>query len=46
MININTGGACGYGPVAVDFHGGHVAAALHTIYKKGEGCGACFQVLI
>ncbi|XP_021773664.1 expansin-like A1 [Chenopodium quinoa] len=39
-----SGGACGYGPYALDFHGGHVAAALPSIYKKGEGCGACFQI--
>ncbi|KNA15181.1 hypothetical protein SOVF_100650 [Spinacia oleracea] len=40
-----SGGSCGYGAVALDFHGGHVAAAVPCIYKNGERCGACFQVL-
>ncbi|XP_010690142.2 expansin-like A3 [Beta vulgaris subsp. vulgaris] len=37
-------GACGYGPLALKFYGGHVAAAGDTLFKSGEGCGGCFQI--
>ncbi|KAL2936922.1 Expansin-like A3, partial [Bienertia sinuspersici] len=37
-------GACGYGPLALNMYGGHVAAAAPSLYKKGEGCGACYQI--
>ncbi|XP_048492194.1 expansin-like A1 [Beta vulgaris subsp. vulgaris] len=35
-----SGGACGYGAL----YGGHVAAALPSLYKNGEGCGACYRI--
>ncbi|XP_057516798.1 expansin-like A1 [Amaranthus tricolor] len=38
------GGACGYGPLALNFYAGHVAAALPPIFQNGVGCGACYQI--
>ncbi|XP_010555195.1 PREDICTED: expansin-like A2 [Tarenaya hassleriana] len=37
-------GACGYGSMAMGFYGGHLAAAVPSIYKDGARCGACFQI--
>ncbi|PNX73283.1 expansin a1-like protein [Trifolium pratense] len=37
-------GACGYGSLALDFSGGHIAAGVSSIFHDGAGCGACFQV--
>ncbi|CAO2813681.1 unnamed protein product [Amaranthus hypochondriacus] len=42
--NALSSGACGYGPLALDLYGGHVAAAIPSIYGNGEGCGACYQI--
>ncbi|KAL8150262.1 hypothetical protein V2J09_020070 [Rumex salicifolius] len=37
-------GACGYGAVALNYYGGHIAAASPSFYKEGDYCGACFEV--
>ncbi|KAL8142516.1 hypothetical protein V2J09_015548 [Rumex salicifolius] len=37
-------GACGYGSVALNYYGGHIAAASPAFFKDGSYCGACFQV--
>ncbi|XP_047326681.1 expansin-like A2 [Impatiens glandulifera] len=37
-------GACGYGSLTTSFSNGMVAAASPSIYKKGAGCGSCFNV--
>ncbi|XP_031493894.1 expansin-like A2 [Nymphaea colorata] len=37
-------GACGYGPLALDFNGGYVGAANSSLFRQGIGCGGCFQI--
>ncbi|CAJ1933929.1 unnamed protein product [Sphenostylis stenocarpa] len=37
-------GACGYGSLALDISGGHLAAGVASLFKNGAGCGACFQI--
>ncbi|XP_038888869.1 expansin-like A3 [Benincasa hispida] len=37
-------GACGYGPLALGFVDGHLAAGIPSLYKEGVHCGACYQI--
>ncbi|XP_038706273.1 expansin-like A3 isoform X2 [Tripterygium wilfordii] len=37
-------GDCGYGPMALGFYSGHIAAASPSLFKDGVGCGGCLQV--
>ncbi|KAK8463729.1 hypothetical protein PHAVU_011G024801 [Phaseolus vulgaris] len=37
-------GACGYGSLALDISGGHLAGGVASLFKNGAGCGACFEI--
>jgi len=39
-------GACGYGSLALDISGGHLAGGVASLFKNGAGCGACFEVCV
>ncbi|KAL9275316.1 Expansin-like A3-like protein, partial [Drosera capensis] len=36
-------GECGYGPLALRFNGGYLAAGDASLFKNGAGCGTCLQ---
>lgn len=44
-LNFGVGGACGYGTmVDVKPFRARVGAVSSALFKKGEGCGACYKV--